>query len=127
MLAPDTSILDGRNRYLACLKAKVQPIFDHYEGDESKMVAYVVSKNMKRRHLNEGQRGMVAAALETLSHGGDRKSKDQKVYRPLDRKSAATLLNISVPTVKRAARVRKKGSPELIAAVERGEISVTGE
>ena len=35
------------------------------------------------------------------------------------------MLNVSVPSIKRAAVVERKGAPQLIAAVERGEIAVS--
>ena len=57
-------ILDGRNRYLACEQAGVAPRFTDYTGDDP--VGFVVSANLKRRHLNESQRAMVGATIKPL-------------------------------------------------------------
>jgi len=50
----ENEILDGRNRYLACKKANIEPTFrifnfniDPYD--------FVISENLKRRHLNSAQ------------------------------------------------------------------------
>jgi len=90
-------------------------------------LAFVISLNLHRRHLDESQRAMVAAKLANTTHGGDRKS-DQRANLPFDlitKSEAATMLNVSTRTVKSAKAVMEHGLPELIEAVEQGEIPVS--
>src|SRR5262249_43728857 len=60
----DGQIIDGRNRYRAASIAGVDCPMREYTGDDP--AAFVVSLNLKRRHLNDAQRAMVAAKLATL-------------------------------------------------------------
>jgi N6-adenosine-specific RNA methylase IME4 len=55
-------VLDGRNRLAACKIAGVIPDVDQWEGGEGESpTAWVMSANLRRRHLNESQRSVVAA------------------------------------------------------------------
>lgn len=67
------------------------------------MVAFVLSKNMMRRHLDESQRGMVATRLATLNRSDNQHRSND--LSSITQSKAAELLNVSVPTVKRARRV----------------------
>lgn len=59
ILDRENLILDGRNRYLACLVAGVEPRFEIYEGDDP--LGFVVSLNVKRRNLSKQQLAIAAA------------------------------------------------------------------
>ena len=58
-------IIDGRNRYMACLLAKVQPITKTWTGSGS-VVDFAVSLNLHRRHLTPSQRACVATEMLPL-------------------------------------------------------------
>lgn len=125
----ETLILDGRNRYEACRRAGVQPKTKIWLGDDP--IAFVWSRNAERRHLSESQRAMIGERFATLKHGGDRKSADIKASGDAlmsdrsSQESAAKLVGVSRTLVQRARKVRAKGAPELVAAVESGTVSVT--
>jgi hypothetical protein len=58
-------ILDGRNRYRACMEAKVDPVFRKWSGRGS-LVAFVVSMNLPRRHLSSDQRAVLGFDLVAM-------------------------------------------------------------
>ena len=117
----EDKIIDGRNRYRACVLAGIEPEFREWDGKGS-LIAFVVSLNLKRRHLDESQRAMVAGRIATLgAHRPDKSDPIGAVSQP----QAAEQLNISRHSVQRARQVLKKGAPELIEAVERGEMAVS--
>jgi len=116
------TILDGRHRYRACLQIGMEPITTEWNGTGTPE-AYAISKNLLRRHLSDSQRGMTAARLSTFSHGGKRQ--DANLHLDVSRERAAELLKVSPRTVATAAAVVAKGAPELIAAVDRGDIAVS--
>jgi N6-adenosine-specific RNA methylase IME4 len=113
----EDKILDGRNRYRACEAAGIEPTFTVYTDDDP--VSYVVSLNLRRRHLDESQRAMVAAKLATLRLGDNQHSEGLPIGR------GSELLNVGERSVARAREVREHGAPELVQAVEQGKVSVS--
>ena len=117
-------ILDGRNRYRAYQAAfpdtDEDPPFREYLDD--KPVEFVVSLNLKRRHLSESQRAMVAADIATLTQGA---RTDLASIEAMSQPQAAELLNVSRSSVQRATTVRDHGAPELQQAVRRGDVKVS--
>jgi ParB-like chromosome segregation protein Spo0J len=79
-------ILDGRNRYKACLIAGVKPTIKEYTGDCP--TAFAVSLNDKRRHLPKAARAAIGVELlpyfeadakkRHRANGGDKKSEQAK-------------------------------------------------
>ena len=59
-------VLDGRNRLLACKEAGVKPAFVEWLANGVSPVAWVISQNLKRRHLISGQRAAVAVEAKVL-------------------------------------------------------------
>jgi len=60
-------ILDGRNRYRACQVLGIECATRDYLGNDP--LAFVLSMNLQRRHLDESQRAMIAARLATMRQG----------------------------------------------------------
>lgn len=115
-------ILDGGNRYRACIEAEVEPSFVEY--DEGDPVSFVLSNNLLRRHLTPGQQAAIVSSAQNWAtaqgRGGDRKS-DQSAILPLDTVAGrAAQSGASARTQKMADKV-VKADPELAKEVARGE------
>lgn len=122
-LHEDGRIIDGRNRYLACRKAGLEPSFRTYVDDDSKLVPFVISLNLHRRHLNESQRSMVGARIANLDHGQRADRVDTAIA--VSQEQAARQLNVSVDSIQRAKKVQDIGIPELVKKVESGSLAVS--
>jgi hypothetical protein len=115
--------LDGRNRWRALVRIGLtdEEILcchtERFVGTDP--LAFVISKNLKRRHLSESQRAMVAAELAKLKLGANQHSEGPSI------EEASKLLNVGHASVERARVVREQGAPELVAAVKQGEVSVS--
>lgn len=147
------TIIDGRNRYRACQQAGIQPHFRTWDGRGS-MVAFVISLNLHRRHLNESQRAVVAAKAKPMFEEEAKERQgartDLRANLPGSsarcpychcsytsppghickqmgraRDKAAELLNISPRSVESASRVLNSGVEELVHAVESGNVAVS--
>lgn len=117
-------ILDGGNRYRACIEAGIEPTFEDFSGDS--LVAFVLSANLHRRHMTPGQQAAIVAAATDWANA-------QGVGRPSG--NSATLHYYST-AAKRAAqsgaseRTQKmadkvvRADPELGQQVAHGEVSL---
>ena len=111
-------ILDGRNRAEACSITGVELVTRKYEGDEP--LEFVLSLNLHRRHLNESQRGMVAASIANLESNHRKFAADG-----IKQSEAAEKLNVSERTVNSAKKVQNDGVPELAKKVNEGSVAVS--
>jgi hypothetical protein len=80
----------------------------------------VVSANIRRRHLDESQRALIAAKLANMTRGSNQ-------HAPIGATSnaqAAVLLNVGHGTVERAKQVLRECPPDVVQQIERGERTV---
>jgi ParB-like chromosome segregation protein Spo0J len=118
----DGMILDGRNRYAACLQIGIEPRKTVWNGAGTPE-AFVIAKNLHRRHLTQIQRTAIAIKLANMVEG--RPKKETSAIALVSQKDAAKLLDVSVDSMKRLGVVQNKGAAELVQAVEDGRISVS--
>ncbi len=120
----EDKVLDGRNRLKACYKAGVAPTFAPYEGGDP--LAFVISLNLQRRHLDESQRAVVGWRIATMKLGDNQHKKGGSSNSPtLSQASAAKLVRVSVTSIGYAAKVGASGTKKLLKAVEDGKIAVS--
>lgn len=112
-------ILDGRNRYQCARELGLDFLTVEFAGDDP--LAFVISHNLHRRHLTESQRAMVAAKLAKMRVGDNQHA---QICAP-SQSNAAEMLSVSRRAVQTAKKVERQGSPVLVDAVERGEVSVS--
>ncbi|SRR6266581_3108979 len=134
----EEKILDGRNRYRACLGAGIEPRFSQYTGD--KPLAYVRSKNLQRRDLTDSQRA--AIAVEMLPGLKEEAKKRQSTSGPgslgaiktasgenaisgqgTSRTQASQEFEVSEYRIRQAQAIQK-ADPELFERVKSGELSL---
>jgi N6-adenosine-specific RNA methylase IME4 len=129
----DGSIIDGRNRFMACRKLGREPITETWDGKGS-LVAYVISLNLARRHLDLSQQSMAAARAKPLFEAEAKKRSgartDLQANLPegsmgQSRDKVAAVFGVSGRSVSHAETVIRGAAPEVVDAVDRGELAVS--
>lgn len=131
-------LLDGRNRWRACNKLGIEPRSVQWEGNGSSATAYVISANLRRRHLTPSQLATVAAELlpefkkeakeRQREHG--KTAPGKKANTPANsggseaRDAAAAAVGVSHTYVDQASALEEK-APELFVRVKAGEITLS--
>ena len=115
-------ILDGGNRYQACMDLGIKPLMTEYTGDN--LVTYVLSANFFRRHLSPGQQAAIVASAQDWASaqtvGNPQLRNVAQLKTAADR---AAQSGASFRTQQMADAVAKK-SPDLAVKVAHGEISL---
>lgn len=130
----DGSIIDGRNRYKACLEAEATPHYKTWDGRGS-LVAFVVSLNFNRRHLTSSQRATLAVDVlpmfEKEAHENKKGGRGGILLVEIvpqanakSRDKVAQIFNTNARYVQDAKKL-KENAPALFQAVASGELTIT--
>jgi hypothetical protein len=116
----DGMILDGRNRWAACkrLKMKQVPTIPYEGKDPAK---FVISANIRRRHLSTSQRAMIAAEIARSQICGSNQT-DAKTSAQAEQ---AENLKVSERSVHAADKVIEQGTAKDVEAVKSGQKTVS--
>ncbi|MFB9123310.1 S-adenosylmethionine-binding protein [Paraburkholderia dipogonis] len=145
----DGKILDGGNRYRACVELGIEPLIADMDLGDCDLLSYVLSVNLLRRHLTQGQHAAIVAAatnwLEAAQQGDNQYTGLSTPNRPVDETGPVTLPDlpkaessdvplrtvaeraamsgVSEKTQRMADKVAK-ADPELAKEVAHGNISL---
>ena len=132
ILLHEGKILDGRNRYLACKLAGVEPRFKEWKGEGSPL-QWAISENMVRRHLTSSQRAVLALELLPLleNEAHERKRRGPTIRKNLRmvegdgeaRQIAARMTGSNAAYVQRVKTIREQ-APELLDTIRSGALRV---
>jgi hypothetical protein len=111
-------ILDGRNRYLACEIAGIEPRLLPWEGTEAQAIAHVVGKNFMRRQMTEWQ---CALAMTNMAELFAKLAKEER-KRNLKQ---LPLSGVPKATAAQVDAIRSDAEPEVRAALDRGDIHMS--
>ncbi len=124
-------ILDGGNRYRACLDAGIEPSFKTFDGGN--LVSFVLSANLHRRHMTAGQQAAIVASAQDWAKAQTAGSNQHKAKAET---GPATLPDHLATVSQRAAesgaseRTQRmadkvaKADPALARQVAHGEVSL---
>jgi ParB-like chromosome segregation protein Spo0J len=87
----EDKILDGRNRYRACLIAGRQALTQNFTGTHAQAVIHALSLNLHRRHLSASQIAAILQ-LETEPCAGLHKTKHPEITKESEKKNKTDVL-----------------------------------
>ena len=131
-------VLDGWNRWTACLELKINPPTRQFDGNESEAIGLVMRTN-KRRNLNSGQWATIAVEADDIIKAIAQDGKARQIRKPLDSVTqkiapqtkdqrstshkAAEIFNTNRTYVSQAAKI-KHAAPEVFEKVKAGKMTM---
>jgi DNA modification methylase len=130
----ENQILDGRNRYEACIECGVEPQYRQWNGSGG-VIDFVISMNLNRRHLDPGQKAMCALKAEQLlgvqakermllGKTIDPVANLQQGHKSRAGEQAAKMFNVSERYVNYAKKL-EANAPDLAQKVRAGKITLS--
>lgn len=118
-------IIDGKNRWRACQQLGIPCPQRAYEGKESDLLAFVVSKNLHRRQMSESQRAMVGARIANMRQGERTDLQPSATLPKVSQAEAGKQVGVSERSIRDAVKVIAKAAPEIVKAVEQNKLPVS--
>ncbi|MFZ2125390.1 MAG: ParB N-terminal domain-containing protein [Candidatus Saccharimonadales bacterium] len=126
----DGMILDGGNRYRACVDAGIEP--DFVEFGSGNLVSFVLSANLHRRHMSIGQQAAIVASAQDWAqahHQGGTGANQHNYEQSGNLAGLQTVADRAATSgagerTQRMADKVAKASPELARQVAHGEKSL---
>ena len=145
----EDKIVDGRNRYRACQELGIQPKYEMWNKQGS-LVAFIISLNLRRRHLTASQKAIVALNIlpwlekeakerqvEGAKIGGqtagsgrpkEKNSLVEKLPQPIkdetkSRHQAGQAVGVSGRYISEAKKLREE-APKIFKKIEEGRLTL---
>lgn len=140
-------LLDGRNRWRACELMGIEPEIEEWNGQGGSEIAFVISLNLQRRHLDSEQRKLLGAELLPMfeeeaaarrlanlrkgdvvpiaPNGAIGESHAAKELQGKASEMAARAVGESPRSIERAKVVLDRGTPEELEKVRSGRMSIS--
>lgn len=131
-------VLDGWNRWTACLELKISPPTRQFDGNEFEAIGLVMRTN-KRRNLNSGQWATIAVEADDIIKAIAEDGKARQIRKPSDSVTqkfalqtkdqrttshkAAELFNTNRTYVNQAAKI-KQAAPDVFEKVKAGKMTM---
>lgn len=129
----EDKIIDGRNRYRACMELGVDPQYRTWQNEGGSLVRFVVSMNARRRHLTKSQKAACAVLAlprleeEAKQRQGARSDLATKVsesqIKGEAREIAGAALEVGTTYVSAAKRIKEE-APDLFSDIYAGDLSI---
>jgi soluble cytochrome b562 len=125
----DGKILDGKHRYRACRELGISITTRPWPTDDGQPVDFVISENVKRRHLTTGQKAALALELRPtiereLAEGKDSPRHTGGTHKAPANVIAAQKVGISTASVEDYATLKDQ-APDLAKEVRLGQKALT--
>lgn len=122
VLVHEGRVLDGGHRYRAAGEASVEPAVMPANLNGANAITYVRDRHDARRHIQHGERALMAAAEVEITRPGRPEKLSSVKVSGVD---AARKHHVSTGSVSQAKQVLESGDDALIEAVRTGEKSVS--
>ena len=127
-------VVDGHTRLLAAQEAGIGeiPVVERGFGTEDEAVEYAVGCQRKRRNLTDAEIARCVRELDRRRRPGEKQPREKGRYLPLGARApggcsaarTAELIGTSPTKVKKARTVMDRGSADVKAGVDNGELSL---